>query len=152
MAENENKQENVVVEDFKRTNAKKSKKKFRHRQQNPVLAFYEDNKQYLLLFGVIVVALAAILVSILALKIPVVPVCLIIVLEAGIAVCLHDVLAAWSGCAGTDHSWCDLRKTGFYGVMRTGLCSWNFIFKIYQRVENRRLLHSGNNFPAAVFF
>ena len=34
MAENENKQENVVVEDFKRTNAKKSKKKFRHRQQN----------------------------------------------------------------------------------------------------------------------
>ena len=57
MAENENKQENVVVEDFKRTNAKKSKKKFRHRQQNPVLAFYEDNKQYLLLFGVIVVAL-----------------------------------------------------------------------------------------------
>ena len=90
MAENENKQENVVVEDFKRTNAKKSKKKFRHRQQNPVLAFYEDNKQYLLLFGVIVVALAAILVSILALKIPVVPVCLI-VLEAGIAVCLHDV-------------------------------------------------------------
>ena len=82
MAENENKQENVVVEDFKRTNAKKSKKKFRHRQQNPVLAFYEDNKQYLLLFGVIVVALAAILVSILALKIPVVPVCLIIVLEA----------------------------------------------------------------------
>ena len=76
------------MEDFKRTNAKKSKKKFRHRQQNPVLAFYEDNKQYLLLFGVIVVALAAILVSILALKIPVV---LIIVLEAGIAVCLHDV-------------------------------------------------------------
>ena len=94
MAENENKQENVVVEDFKRTNAKKSKKKFRHRQQNPVLAFYEDNKQYLLLFGVIVVALAAILVSILALKIPVVPVCLIIVLEAGIAVCLIVVLEA----------------------------------------------------------
>lgn len=57
MAENENKQENVVVEDFKRTNAKKSKKKFRHRQQNPVLAFYEDNKQYLLLFGVIDVTL-----------------------------------------------------------------------------------------------
>ena len=146
MAENENKQENVVVEDFKRTNAKKSKKKFRHRQQNPVLAFYEDNKQYLLLFGVIVVALAAILVSILALKIPVVPVCLIIVLEAGIAVCLHDVPIWLHG------SWCDLRKTDFYGVMRTGLCSWNFIFKIYQRVENRRLLHSGNNFPAAVFF
>ena len=152
MAENENKQENVVVEDFKRTNAKKSKKKFRHRQQNPVLAFYEDNKQYLLLFGVIVVALAAILASILALKIPVVPVCLIIVLEAGIAVCLHDVPIWLHGRAGTDHSWCDLRKTGFYGVMRTGLCSWNFIFKIYQRVENRRLLHSGNNFPAAVFF
>lgn len=87
MAENENKQENVVVEDFKRTNAKK----FRHRQQNPVLAFYEDNKQYLLLFAVIVIALVAILISILALKIPVVPVCLIVVLEAAMAVCLHDV-------------------------------------------------------------
>ena len=146
MAENENKQENVVVEDFKRTNAKKSKKKFRHRQQNPVLAFYEDNKQYLLLFGVIVVALAAILVSILALRIPVVPVCLIIVLEAGIAVCLHDVPIWLHGLVVL------VRKTDFYGVMRTGLCSWNFIFKIYQRVENRRLLHSGNNFPAAVFF
>ena len=100
MAENENKQENVVVEDFKRTNAKKSKKKFRHRQQNPVLAFYEDNKQYLLLFGVIVVALAAILVSILALKIPVVPVCLIIVLEAGIAVCLHGLVVLVQIIAG----------------------------------------------------
>ena len=144
MAENENKQENVVVEDFKRTNAKKSKKKFRHRQQNPVLAFYEDNKQYLLLFGVIVVALAAILVSILALKIPVVPVCLIIVLEAGIAVCLHDVPIWLHGLV--------VLVQIIAGVMRTGLCSWNFIFKIYQRVENRRLLHSGNNFPAAVFF
>ena len=100
MAENENKQENVVVEDFKRTNAKKSKKKFRHRQQNPVLAFYEDNKQYLLLFGVIVVALAAILVSILALKIPVVPVCLIIVLEAGIAVWLHGLVVLVQIIAG----------------------------------------------------
>ena len=87
MAENENKQENVVVEDFKRTNAKKSKKKFRHRQQNPVLAFYEDNKQYLLLFGVIVVALAAILVSILALRIPVVPVCPHHCVRGRIAVC-----------------------------------------------------------------
>lgn len=49
MAENENKQENVVVEDFKRTNAKKSKKKFRHRQRESGTCFYEDNKQYLLL-------------------------------------------------------------------------------------------------------
>ena len=99
----------------------------------------------------IVVALAAILVSILALKIPVVPVCLIIVLEAGIAVCLHDVPIWLHGLvvlvqiiAGA--------ICGKLSVMRTGLCSWNFIFKIYQRVENRRLLHSGNNFPAAVFF
>ena len=73
MAENENKQENVVVEDFRRTDAKKSKKKFRTQTaESGNLLFYEDNKQYLLLFGVIVVALAAILVSILALKIPVV--------------------------------------------------------------------------------
>ena len=61
-------------------------------------------------------------------------------------------LAAWSGRAGTDHSWCNLWKTGFYGVMRTGLCSWNFIFKIYQRVEEARLLHCGSDFPAAAFF
>ena len=90
MAENENKQENVVVEDFKRTNAKKSKKKFTHDSRIKVLAFMRIITVFTL-FGSDRVALQQFLVSILALKIPVVPVCLIIVLEAGIAVCLHDV-------------------------------------------------------------
>lgn len=91
MAENENKQDDVVVEDYKRTSPKESKKIFRHRQKNPAVSFFEDNKQYLLLFAVIVAALAVILISILALKIPVVPVCIIVILEAVLAVCLHDV-------------------------------------------------------------
>ena len=91
MAENENKQDDVVVEDYKRTSPKESKKIFRYRQKNPAVSFFEDNKQYLLLFAVIVAALAVILISILALKIPVVPVCIIVILEAVLAVCLHDV-------------------------------------------------------------
>lgn len=50
-----------------------------------------DNKNMLLLFGVIVIALLVILVSILGLDIPVVPVCVIVLIEAALAVCLHDV-------------------------------------------------------------
>lgn len=50
-----------------------------------------DNKNMLLLFGVIVVALLVILVSILGFDIPVVPVCVIVLIEAALAVCLHDV-------------------------------------------------------------
>jgi hypothetical protein len=44
-----------------------------------------------LLAGVIIATLAVILIAILALAIPVVPVCVIVLLEAGIIVCLHDV-------------------------------------------------------------
>ena len=50
-----------------------------------------ENKKMLILFGVIVATLLVILTSILALGIPAVPVCVIVLLEAGIAVCLHDV-------------------------------------------------------------
>lgn len=50
-----------------------------------------DNKRMLILFGVIVAALAVILISILGLKIPAVPVCVIVLIEAALAVCLHDV-------------------------------------------------------------
>ncbi len=50
-----------------------------------------ENKKMLILFGVIVTTLLVILTSILALGIPAVPVCVIVLLEAGIAVCLHDV-------------------------------------------------------------
>ena len=44
-----------------------------------------------MLFAVIVAALAVILTGIIALHMPVVPVCLIVLLETGIACCLHDV-------------------------------------------------------------
>lgn len=50
-----------------------------------------ENKQMLLLFGVIVAALLVILVSIMGLHVPVVPVCVIVLIEAALAVCLHDV-------------------------------------------------------------
>lgn len=50
-----------------------------------------ENKKMLILFGVIVTTLLVILVSILKLDIPAVPVCVIVLLEAGIVVCLHDV-------------------------------------------------------------
>ncbi len=50
-----------------------------------------ENRQMLVLFGVIVAALLTILVSILGLGMPAVPVCVIILLEAGMALCLHDV-------------------------------------------------------------
>lgn len=50
-----------------------------------------ENKKMLILFGVIVVTLLVILTSILGLGMPPVPVCVIVLLEAGIVVCLHDV-------------------------------------------------------------
>lgn len=49
------------------------------------------NKKMLVLFGVIVAALLVILVSIMALDIPVAAVCIIVVVEAALAACLHDV-------------------------------------------------------------
>lgn len=45
----------------------------------------------LVLFGVIVAVLLTILYSILGLKMPAVPVCVLLLLEAGMALCLHDV-------------------------------------------------------------
>ncbi len=50
-----------------------------------------ENKKMLILFGVIVTTLLVILVSILGLSMSPVPVCVIVLLEAGIVVCLHDV-------------------------------------------------------------
>lgn len=50
-----------------------------------------ENKRMLIVFGIIVTALLVILTSILGLHIPAVPVCVIVLLEAGMAVCLHDV-------------------------------------------------------------
>lgn len=50
-----------------------------------------ENKSMLVLFGVIVAVLLVILVSMITLQMPVVPVCVIVVIEAALAVCLHDV-------------------------------------------------------------
>lgn len=50
-----------------------------------------ENKKMLILFGIIVTTLLVILAAILWLEIPAVPVCVIVLLEAGIIACLHDV-------------------------------------------------------------
>lgn len=50
-----------------------------------------NNKKMLVLFGVIVAALLVILVSIMGLGVPAAAVCVIVVIEAALAACLHDV-------------------------------------------------------------
>ena len=50
-----------------------------------------ENKKMLVLFGVIVTTLLVILTSILALGVPAIPVCIIVLLEVGIVATLHDV-------------------------------------------------------------
>ena len=90
MENNQNKDDEIFIDDIKKS-PKHKKKKFRYRKQNPIYAFMLDNTQALVLFGVIIAALAVVLISALALKIPVAAVCVIVVLEATLAVCLHDV-------------------------------------------------------------
>lgn len=51
----------------------------------------KDNKKMLALGGVIVASLLVILVSIIQLAIPASVVCIIVVIEAALAACLHDV-------------------------------------------------------------
>ena len=50
-----------------------------------------DNKKMLILFAEMVAALATILIAVLAMKIPVVPVCVIVLIEVAIAACLQEV-------------------------------------------------------------
>lgn len=52
---------------------------------------FAENQSMLMLFAAIVAALAVILTGIIALHMPVVPVCLIVLLETGIACCLHAI-------------------------------------------------------------
>lgn len=54
-------------------------------------AALQENREMLLLFGVIVAALAVILIGILVLELPVVPVCVVVLIEVGLAVCLNNV-------------------------------------------------------------
>lgn len=60
------------------------------REQRELAAVFEDNRSYLALFAVIVAALLVILISILALKLPVVAICIMVMLEAGVAACLQN--------------------------------------------------------------
>lgn len=50
-----------------------------------------ENKDMIILFGVIAASILVILISILGLDIPVVPVCVLVLIEAALAACLHDV-------------------------------------------------------------
>ncbi|MGN0353316.1 MAG: hypothetical protein ACI4ES_16875 [Roseburia sp.] len=49
-----------------------------------------ENRQYVAIGATVIAALIVILVSVLALKVPVVPVCIIVLLEVGIAACLDN--------------------------------------------------------------
>lgn len=60
------------------------------KEQRGIAAELEENKPYLALFAVIVAALLVILISILALKLPVVSICVMVLIAAGIAVCLQN--------------------------------------------------------------
>ena len=50
-----------------------------------------ENKQNIALFGIIIAALAVILVGIISWKFPVIPVGIIVLIEAGLAVCLQEL-------------------------------------------------------------
>lgn len=53
--------------------------------------FISENKDQLTLFGVIVAAMLVILVGILVWEIPVLGACILVLLEAGLAVCMQNV-------------------------------------------------------------
>ena len=59
-----------------------------------IKALVKENKQHIVLFGLIIAALAVILIGILVWKLPVVPVCIFVLLEAVLAVCLQN-LPVW---------------------------------------------------------
>lgn len=59
-----------------------------------IKALVKENKQHIALFGLIIAALAVILIGILVWKLPVVPVCIFVLLEAVLAVCLQN-LPVW---------------------------------------------------------
>lgn len=56
-----------------------------------IKTFVDENKQHLALFGIIAAALLVIVIGILVWKLPVIPVCLVVFLEACLAVCLQDL-------------------------------------------------------------
>lgn len=59
-----------------------------------IRALSKENKQYIVIWVMSIAALAVILSGILAWKLPVIPVCLFVLLETGLAVCLQN-LPVW---------------------------------------------------------
>ena len=93
-----------------------------------------DNKKMLILFAEVVAALATILIAVLAMKIPVVPVCVIVLIEVAIA--------AWPA-GGTGVGACRGRRStaGCRGILRRVvfclLCILIYVFAILTLREAR---------------
>ena len=77
-----------------------------------------DNKKMLILFAEVVAALATILIAVLAMKIPVVPVCVIVLIEVAIAT---GVGACGSRCSTAGRRG-NLRQSGILPVVYFDLC------------------------------
>ena len=58
---------------------------------NDIKALLKENKQQLTLFGVVIAALFVILMGIFVWKFPVVAICVLLLIEAGMSVCMQDV-------------------------------------------------------------
>ena len=80
--------QNYVKKEEQRVSIKERRKKS---MGGSLGALFAENQSMLMLFAVLIVVLAVILIGIIALDMPVVPVCVIVLLEAGISACLHDV-------------------------------------------------------------
>lgn len=91
MGDMENKENKNTGEEQKMEEWISIKERRRQSRGNPVAAAFKENKSMLMLFAVIVAALGVILAGIMVWKVPVAVVCIIVLLEAGLTVCLHDV-------------------------------------------------------------
>lgn len=99
---------------------------------------FAENQSMLMLFAAIVAALAVILTGIIALHMPVVPVCLIVLLETGIACCLHDV-PIWLHAIGydrSDHSRGSHRSHCFYGAVCGRIFGRDFMPALCERLRD----------------
>lgn len=56
-----------------------------------IKSFVKEHKEYFALFGALVIALGIILIGILGLKLPAISVCIVVLLVAGMALCLQDL-------------------------------------------------------------
>ena len=82
------KQETKNLEKEKRLSIKERRKRD---VRSTIGMTVQENKSVLILFGAIVAVLLVILTSMIVLQMPAVPVCAIVVTEAAMASCLHDV-------------------------------------------------------------